>query len=122
MRTGVDIVEVARIEKILESRRESFYKKIFTNREIEYIEEKEHNSKTISGMFASKEAVSKLLGTGIGEIGWKDIEVLHNFRGRPYINMNGRIMKLLGEINLNHIDLSISHEKKYAISFAIGFK
>ena len=122
MRTGVDIVEVARIEKILESRRESFYKKIFTNREIEYIEGKEHNSKTISGMFASKEAVSKLIGTGIGKIGWKDIEVLHDSKGRPYINMNSKIVGLLEQIDLKHIDISISHEKRYAISFAIGFK
>lgn len=122
MRTGVDIVEISRIEKILESRREKFYEKIFTGEEIQYIVNKKHNSKTISGIFATKEAVSKLLGSGIGRVNWKDIEVLHDKNGRPFIGINKKLEKYLQKVDLNCIDISISHERKYAISFAIGFK
>lgn len=73
-------------------------------------------------MFASKEAVSKLLGTGIGIINWKDIEVKHDEKGRPFININSKILELLNKEALDSIDISISHERKYAVSFAIGFK
>lgn len=122
MRTGVDIVDIRRIEKILEKRRNSFYKKIFTHNEMQYIASKKHSSKTIAGMFATKEAVSKLIGTGIGKINWKDIEVLHDENGRPYIYMSLKIEDYLRELSLSDIEISISHEKEYAVSFAIGFK
>lgn len=121
MRTGVDIVDVGRIERVLISKRDSFYKKIFTDKEIEYIKIKKNNTKTVSGLFAAKESVSKLLGVGIGVLNWKDIEVLHDREGRPFINKNIMIENYLRQINLNHIEISISHEKKYAICFAIGF-
>lgn len=121
MRTGVDIVEIKRIEKVMDKRRESFYKKIFTWSEIDYIREKNHNSKTVAGLFASKEAVSKLVGIGIGSLGWRDIEVVHDDKGRPFIRINKKIEKLLNDVDLNSIEISISHEKEYAICFAIGF-
>lgn len=122
MKTGVDIVEIKRIEKIMEKRRETFYKKIFTSKEVEYIKSKNHNSKTVAGIFASKEAVSKMLGTGIGIINWKDIEIIYDEKGRPLVNINSKILHMLNKEGLDSIDISISHERKYAISFAIGFK
>lgn len=122
MRSGVDIVEISRIEAIVDDRREKFYKRIFTDKEIGYIISKNHKPRTIAGIFASKEAVSKLLGRGIGRVNWKDIEVLHDENGRPYIHINKKIEKFLEELGLNSIDMSISHEREYAISFAIGFK
>lgn len=121
MRTGVDIVEIKRIEKILERRRHSFYRKVFTYSEIEYIKNKSNSPKTVAGIFATKESVSKLLGIGIGNLNWKDIEVLHDKNGRPFINISSKIRKYLEEIDLNSIEISISHEKEYAISFSIGF-
>ncbi len=121
MKTGVDIVEVKRIEKILEKRRDTFYRKLFTQAEIEYIKGKNHNSKTVAGFFAAKEAVSKVLGTGIGKLAWKDIELLHDKEGRPYININSKIKEILNKQGLKSLDISISHEREYAISFAIGF-
>ena len=121
MRTGVDIVEVKRIERLIEKKREFFYKKIFTKIEIDYIISKNHSSKTVSGLFASKEAVSKLIGSGIGRLNWKDVEVVHDENGRPFININKKIERLLNDIDLNSIEISISHEREYAICFAIGF-
>lgn len=121
MRTGVDIVEIKRIEKIIISKRESFLKKIFTDRERAYIMGKNYDPKTVSGMFASKEAVAKLIGSGIGDLAWKDIEVLHDKKGRPFVRQGEKIKKYLEELNLNSIEISISHEREYAISFAIGF-
>ena len=121
MKTGVDIVEVERIERILELRKDSFYKKIFTYNEIRYIKLKKDNPKTVAGLFACKEAVSKLLGTGVGAVGWQDIEISHDENNKPFININPKLYSILKKNNLNAIEVSISHETNYAISFAIGF-
>lgn len=122
MRTGLDIVKVSRISSILLNKRDSFYRRLFTEKEIEYIEEKAHNEKTVSGLFAAKEAVSKLLGTGIGKVSWKDIEIDHTIDYKPYIVPNEKLKNLLFELNVDSIELSISHEDEYAVAFAVGYK
>ncbi len=114
--SGIDIVKISRIEKILGEKKDRFMDKVFTCREIEYINSKNDNPQTISGMFAAKEAVSKLLGIGIGKVSWKDIEVIHDEKGKPYIDLHNRGC----ELGINKIYLSISHEKEYAIAFGIA--
>ena len=121
MRTGVDIVKISRIKTILDKSKESFYRRIFTDSEVEYITKKNHDHKTVAGMFASKESISKLIGTGIGEISWKDIEVSHDESGRPYVLLNEKLNSRLSDLNLNNIELSISHEEEYAIAFSLGY-
>lgn len=119
--TGVDIVNVNRINKILLENREQFYGKIFTVEEIDYIDEKGHKSTTVSGLFAAKEAVSKALGTGIGVLGWKDVEILHKSNGKPYINFTDRGRRIMEDLGIREIQISISHEIDYAIAFAVGY-
>ncbi len=119
--TGIDIVKISRIEGIVERKGESFFNKIFTTREREYINAKNRNAQTISGLFASKEAVSKLLGRGIGLVNWKDIEILHDKYNKPYVQLHGEGGENLKiEMAIDEIHLSISHEKDYAIAFAVG--
>ena len=119
--TGVDIVNVARINKILLDNRGQFYNKIFTVEEINYIEEKGNKATTVAGLFAAKEAVSKALGTGIGVLGWKDVEILHEPIGRPYINFTKRGEKIADDLGIAELQISISHEKEYAIAFVVGY-
>lgn len=121
MSIGIDIVNINRIKKIIEKSRDKFYEKIFTEKEINYIFKRNHKSQTIAGLFASKEAVSKVFGKGIGDINWKDIEILHDNNGKPFLNINKKIKQNFKKINLSDIQISISHEKNYAIAFAIGY-
>jgi len=121
MKTGIDIVKISRIKDILDKNRNSFYRKIFTENEVRYIENKKGNSLTVAGLFACKEAVSKLLGTGIGTIGWKDIEILHTSKDKPYISLNQKLYSQLSLLNINSIEVSISHEDDYAIALSIGY-
>lgn len=121
MTTGVDIIKINRIEKILSNNRESFYKKIFTLEEINYLKDRNHNPKTVAGLFAAKEAVSKCIGTGIGKVGWKDIQIQHTSRGKPKVKISNRALNILKDININQFDLSISHETEYAVAFVIGY-
>ncbi len=118
---GVDIVDVSRIENIINTKRDKFYKKIFTTIEKKYIEENNHNPQTIAGMFAAKEAISKLLGTGIGRINFHHIEILHDENRRPYINLYDEALKVCNQLGIDNIVLSISHEKEYAVAFATGY-
>src|SRR5690554_466295 len=117
---GVDIVKVSRIERLLKDKRDRFLGRVFTKNEIEYINDVNYNSQTISGIFAAKEAISKLLGTGIGKVSWKDIEILHNHKGAPYVKLYNEGMKISKGLGIKNIKLSISHEREYAIAFVIG--
>lgn len=117
---GVDIVQVERIEKILNKSKEGFLNKVFTTKEIEYIRYKNENHRTIGGMFASKEAVSKVFGTGIGKVGLKEIEIDHDEFDKPIVNFNGKALELMKKKGIENIHLSISHEKEYAVAVAVG--
>lgn len=119
--TGVDIVNINRIKKILLKNKDQFYNRIFTREEIGYIEKKGHRATTVSGLFAAKEAVSKALGTGIGSLGWKDVEVLHKPSGRPYINFTEYGTKIMEDLGIIEIQISISHDTDYAIAFVVGY-
>lgn len=117
--TGVDIVKIARIERILETNRDSFLERIFTDEEIEYIKNKNYNAQTISGLFAAKEAVSKVLGTGIGKVNWKHIKIYYDEKGKPHVKLNSQ-GEIMDSLNIDEIHVSISHEREYAVAFAIG--
>ncbi|MDR7856573.1 NAD(P)H-hydrate dehydratase [Tissierella sp.] len=118
--SGIDIVNVNRIRKILSEKRNRFYDKIFTEKEIEYIRNSGHKATTVAGLFAAKEAISKVIGTGIGFVRWKDIEIVHDDNGKPYVNVAGNGNEIMRELCLDSIELSISHEEDYAVAIAIG--
>lgn len=121
IKTGVDIVDIYRIKNILKNRREEFYNRLFTEREISYIKDKKHSPKTVAAIFAGKEAVSKALGTGIGQVGWKDLEILHDENGKPYVVLSKKAAGLSKKLRIDTFDISISHEERYAIAFVIGY-
>lgn len=121
MKSGVDIIKNLRIKLLLDKYDEKFLDRLFTPKEKEYIIYRNKDFKTIAGMFAAKEAVSKVVGTGIGKLAWKDIEVLHKKSGRPYVNLSDNLKEILYSLDLKEIDISISHEEEYSIAFAIGY-
>ena len=62
----------------------------------------------------------KALGTGARGIGWREIEVLPNHRGKPLVYLHGRAKKRAERIGLNGIDISLSHSREYAVAFVVG--
>lgn len=118
--SGIDIVKISRIENLLTEKRNNFLEKIFTEEERKYIEMKNYRAETVSGMFSAKESISKLLGTGLGKINWKDIVILHNEKGKPYVKLYNEAYNISSGLKIDKINLSISHEKEYAITMAIG--
>ena len=121
--TGIDIVENYRLKKILLKKKSNFKKKIFTINEVAYCEKKSNSINCYSKRFAAKEAFVKALGTGFRKnINFKDIEVVNNTYGKPYISINKKIankIKTLFKVKKFNILLSISDEKKYSIASII---
>ena len=121
--TGIDIVENYRIKKLLLREKSNFKNKIFTNNEIAYCEKKTNITNCYSKRFAAKEAFVKALGTGFrNNINFKDIEVVKNHYGKPYLLINKKIInkiKTLFKVKKFNVLLSISDETKYAIASVI---
>ena len=121
--TGIDIVENYRLKKLLLKKKSNFKNKIFTNNEIAYCEKKSNITNCYSKRFAAKEAFVKALGTGFRKnINFKDIEVLKNHYGKPYILINKKVInkiKTSFKVKKFNILLSISDENKYAIASVV---
>lgn len=118
IKSGIDIVEVKRIERLIKNK--SFVRKIFSDNEIDYFEERKYKATTVAGVFCAKEAVSKCLGTGIAGFSWRDIEILRNELGRPYVVLGGKALKLSQEKRIVGFDISITHIEDFALSIAIA--
>ena len=121
--TGIDIVENYRLKKILLKKKSNFKKKIFTINEVAYCEKKSNSISCYSKRFAAKEAFVKALGIGFRKnINFKDIEIVNNTYGKPYISINQKIankIKTIFKVKKFNILLSTSDEKKYSIARVI---
>jgi len=121
---GTDIIEVARIEKLIKEKGDKFLNKIYTQDEIKYCESKGPNKyQHYAGRFAAKEAVFKVLNVKtISEcpLTFKNIEILNTNDGVPYVNILDDIM--IDCFDMYNVDVSISHIKKYATATAISVK
>lgn len=114
MRVGIDVVEIERFKNNALSH-------IFTENEIEYINKKNIKKyETMAGIFCAKEAFVKALQVGIGNGSiLNKIEISHNVSGAPYILKNKFVINKLNEIDLNEIEISISHTKDIAQAICI---
>ncbi len=118
---GVDLVDCERLRGSVERFGERFLNRVFTRCELEYCLGKKREMEHLSGRFAAKEAVLKVLGTGWRTgISWTDIEVRNNALGRPTVTLSGRCREIADELGICEIQLSISHIETHAIASAIG--
>lgn len=118
IRTGVDIIEIERVKNSIEETGGKFCEKVYTKREIEYCESKKTQKyQHYAARFSAKEAIFKAISLDLKnkyDIDWKDIEILNDESGRPYVNI------LKQDIEINSIDISISHCKEYAVASVIA--
>ncbi len=121
---GVDVMEVARIQSVLERHGQNFIDHVFTSAE------KAGAPSTLigaaayyAGRWSAKEAVSKALGTGIGqECLWTDIEIRRETCGRPTVHLSGAGLRTAERLGVKHWILSISHERNLACASAVAEK
>ncbi|SCZ80795.1 holo-ACP synthase [Acidaminobacter hydrogenoformans] len=116
---GTDLIEIDRIRRAI-TRNERFLARVFTEEERIFFEARDMEAATIAANFAGKEAVLKVLGTGISGMSWKDIEVLRQSSGKPFIRLSGRAAAQAEQLGMGEILISLSHSKSHALAFAIG--
>lgn len=117
VRTGVDLVQVERVARLLERYGDRFAHKIFTEVELATCDWK---AERLAVRLAAKEAVAKALGTGIGQVRWRDIQVVNNAQGQPELELGGRAAVLAAELGLVHWSISLSHTNEHAIASVVA--
>lgn len=118
---GVDLMLCPRIERIWQEHGERFLERIYTPQERAYCLDSRNALVRLTGRFAAKEAVMKLLGTGWrGGVEWTDIETLPDPLGRPLVTLHGQTAELARSLGIDHVLMSISHSGDYAMASAIG--
>jgi holo-[acyl-carrier protein] synthase len=118
---GIDLVETGRIARMMEEHGEHFLNRVFTPAEMAYANSMRDKTEKLSGRFAAKEAVLKLVGTGWrGKIMWTDIEVINNKMGQPVVTLSGEVAKIAADLNIKHISISITHTANFAIASAVA--
>jgi holo-[acyl-carrier protein] synthase len=117
---GVDMVEIARMEKVL-ARRPNFAKRVFTKAERAYCDRMARPAQHYAARFAAREAVLKALGTGFSRgIGLADVSVVNNEAGRPEVVLSGRAAEVAQEQGIREIALSISYTHDVAVASAVA--
>jgi holo-[acyl-carrier protein] synthase len=117
LRTGVDLIELGRIESVIQRYGPRFLERVFTIRELGEVGE---NTASLAVRFAAKEAVAKALGTGIGDVGWQEIEILREPTRQPKLRLSGRAASLAEELALDTWSLSLTHNQTQAIALVVA--
>ena len=121
--TGIDIIDIKRIRRVIRKYGNRFKKRCFSDNEIERSDKRLNSIESYAKRYAAKEACAKALGTGLARgVFWKDIEVVNNQYGKPFIKLHGKakdIFRNMDKASDTKIEVSLSDEKKYAIANVI---
>ncbi len=116
--TGIDVIEIERIEAALGRWGERFLHRIYTDAEVVHCRGR---AESLAGRFAAKEAVSKALGVGIRRLRWRDIEILPDRRGKPTVQLHGRAAEVAIHQHVTGFDISITHSRSDAIVVVVAW-
>lgn len=117
---GVDLVDIARVQKLLERYGARFLKRVFTDAEARYAMESAVPAERLAGRFAVKEAVMKAFGTGKSQgILWRDVETVRGPKGKPVVQLHGQAVRWAKWKGGGNIHVSIAHDGGKAMGFVI---
>ncbi len=115
---GVDLIEIDRVVRLVEEYGERFLHRVFTESELSWADGRRER---IAGRFAAKEAVLKVIGTGLAEgISWREVEIIAGSKGAPVVYLSGVAAERAAEAGIGKIHISISHDKEQVVAFAVG--
>jgi len=113
--TGIDLIEIDRVEKAIARHGRRFMKRIYTPDELAACA---NRIDSLAARFAAKEAVAKALGTGIGRICWQEIEIARGPVNEPVLHLSGMAAEIAEELGLCTWSISLSHTASHAIAIA----
>jgi holo-[acyl-carrier protein] synthase len=111
--TGIDIIEIVRIEKAIARWGEGFLRRVYTDLEIRLYRKK---SPSLAVRFAAKEAVIKALGKPAGGVRLREVEILSEPGGKPVVNLYGKTQNQAHGLGLGKFAISLSHSREYAVA------
>ena len=114
---GVDIIEIERIATSVDRFGERYLQRVYTSQELTYCNGR---TSSLAARWAAKEATAKALGTGIGEVGWQEVEVVNADNGRPALKLHGKAAELAARLGITEFAVSLSHTKDYAVAFVVA--
>lgn len=114
---GVDIIEIERIERAISRWDDRFLNRVYTPAELALCRGRVPE---LAVRFAGKEAISKVLGTGLFGVSWREMEVLADARGKPLVHLHGRAAVRAMELGLADMAISLSHSRDYAVAFVVA--
>lgn len=112
---GIDIIEISRIEKAISN--DAFLERVYTEKERKYFESRGGRAEVAAGNFAAKEAVAKAMSLGFRYFGFKDIEILRDAFGKPYVILHNAAKNMINSRSIIHV--SISHSRGNAVANAV---
>lgn len=116
LRTGVDLIEISRIKDVVVRHGGHYLERVYTSAELEQCGSR---NESLAGRFAAKEAVAKALGCGIGDVTWKEIEILGDEQSAPSFNLHGAAARKAEELGLTTWSVSISHSQSHSVAFVV---
>lgn len=114
--TGIDIIEIDRVERVFATYAERFLSRIYTPGEARYCRGR---APQLASRFAAKEAVMKALGTGIRGIPWKSVEVTRRPGGPPEIILHDAAQRRATMMGVRRIALSLTHSRQFAAASVV---
>jgi len=120
---GVDLIDVARIARMLDTHGDTFVQRCFTvtEQEAANVSNKDMRAQRFAARYAAKEAVLKALGTGLaGGIQWIEVGVVRE-DGPPRVELSGRAAEVADAAGITQWRLSLSHAGGMAMASVIGF-
>jgi holo-[acyl-carrier protein] synthase len=117
---GIDLAEVDRIREAIERHGQRFIERVYTEKEIAYVERKANKYERYAARFAAKEAGMKAVGTGWKRgVRWRDFEVTNLPSGRPTLQLHGEAAKFADNLGVRNIALSITHTAAQGMAIVI---
>ncbi|MBV9374815.1 MAG: holo-ACP synthase [Alphaproteobacteria bacterium] len=121
---GSDMIDIRRIEQVIERFGDRFLDRIFTDAERRKCDRRANRSASYARRFAAKEACSKALGTGFRNgVFWRDLGVVNLASGRPCMRLTGGALRRLEEITPEgmtaRLDVTLTDEPPIAQAVVI---
>lgn len=114
---GIDAIEIHRVQEVLDHHGDRFLHRVFTDLEIAFCRGR---VRELAVRFAAKEATMKALGTGVRGVGWRDIEILSDRRGKPLIYLHDRAKKRAENIGMGQPEVSLTHSEDMALAYVVA--
>jgi holo-[acyl-carrier protein] synthase len=117
---GTDLVDIVRVQRVLDRYGERFVNRILTPEERERFARTKAKANHLAKRFAAKEAFSKAIGSGIrSPFRWHSVTVARDSKGKPTLKPDTRMAEYLAKNGVTHFHVSLTDDAQVAMAFVV---